>query len=192
LPQLIATQSLIFIAHQRQRLGCITVEFGPARQRIFAAMGDPDVFRRHISDRLGQFVPVRMIGDDQRQLDAALLGRCFTRIQPDAKQAIGSGKRRAQVSAKAEGGPTMMRPAKSFFFGASVVRAVLGVDRGGLQRPQIDAFGFIQIAEFGQRAMDEDRRIVSGLPDQLDDPLRLAQRVGADQMRAGRKLPQAT
>jgi len=43
------------------------------------------------------------------------------RIQPDAKQEIGSGKRRAQRSANAEGGPTTIAPAKSALLPLSTV-----------------------------------------------------------------------
>jgi hypothetical protein len=40
------------------------------------------------------------------------------RIQPEAKAETGSGKRLAQRSAKAEGGPTTIAPAKAFLVGA--------------------------------------------------------------------------
>jgi len=46
----------------------------PAHQRLLAAMRHPDFLRACLLDREGQFIPIGMVGNDQRQLDAALLG----------------------------------------------------------------------------------------------------------------------
>ena len=108
------------------------------------------------------------------------LARWRMRIQPEAKQATGSGKRRAQRSAKAEGGPTTIAPAKS------CLRA--GLDRRRLEVAEIDALALVVVAELRQRAVDVDRLVVAGVAHQPDDALRLAERIGADQMRALGKL----
>ena len=108
------------------------------------------------------------------------LARWRMRIQPDAKQEIGSGKRRAQRSAKADGGPTTIAPAKSRF------RAALDGRRPEVA--EIDALRLVIFAELRQRAVDVDRLAVAGVADQPDDALRLAERIGADEMRALREL----
>ena len=77
-------------------------------------MSDPDLAGADLGDGRGEFVPVGMIGDDQRQLDAACWrARARTRIQPEAKAGSGSGKRRVQRSSMADGGQMTMAPAKS-------------------------------------------------------------------------------
>ncbi len=43
-------------------------------QRVLAAMRYPDFAGLQLADRVGQFVPVGMVGQDQRQLDIALPG----------------------------------------------------------------------------------------------------------------------
>ncbi len=108
------------------------------------------------------------------------LARWRMRIQPDAKQEIGSGKRRAQRSAKAAGGPTTIAPAKSLFEPPSTV--------AGCRSPRSMPWLSIIVAEFRQRAVDEDWLCVAGVADQPDHPLRLAERVGSDEMRAFGKL----
>ncbi len=43
-------------------------------ERIGLAMGDPQLRAAGFADRRAQIVPIRMIGDDERQLHAALAG----------------------------------------------------------------------------------------------------------------------
>ena len=102
------------------------------------------------------------------------------RIQPEAKHETGSGKRRAQRSAKAEGGPTTIAPAKSPFEPLSTV--------AGCRSPRSMPCVSVIVAELRQRAVDVDRPVVAGFAQQPDHPLRLAERIGADEMRAFGKL----
>ena len=73
-----------------------------------------------------------------------------------------------------------MAPAKS------ALRAVL--DGRRLQLAEVDALALVVFAELRQRAVDVDRLVVAGIAQQPHDALRLAQRIGADQMRALGKL----
>jgi hypothetical protein len=107
--------------------------------------------------------------------------RCRTLIHPEAKQATGSAKRRAQRSANADGGPTTMVPAKS------CLRPFL--QGGRLQHAEVDPLPRVKIAQPLQRAMDVDRLLVTRLAQERDHPLRFAQRIGADQVGAVGKLP---
>ena len=57
---------------------------------------------------------------------------------------------------------------------------------GLLQVPQINPLAGIIGAQFFLCAVKEDRRVMPGLADQLDNPLRLAKRIGADDVTAFR------
>ncbi len=103
--------------------------------------------------------------------------RARTRIQPEAKAVTGSGKRRVQISDVADGGASVMVPARSAFF--------IALDRA--QLAERDATAFIIARDLLHRAVQIDRRVVAGLAQQRDHALRLAERIGADQMRALRK-----
>ena len=56
-------------AAARRGLGC-----APMHQRVFLAVGDPDLAGAGGLDGRGQSVPVGMVGNHQRQFDAALAG----------------------------------------------------------------------------------------------------------------------
>ena len=60
-----------------------------------------------------------------------------------------------------------------------------------LQRAERDAKALVKGAEVPQRAMQVDGPVVARLAQQGDDPLRLAQRIGTDDMRALRKEGEA-
>ena len=60
-----------------------------------------------------------------------------------------------------------------------------------LQRAERDAQALVKGAEVPQRAMQVDGPVVARLPQQGDDPLRLAQRIGADDMGAFREKGEA-
>ena len=100
--------------------------------------------------------------------------RARTRIQPEAKHETGSGKRRDQRSWSEEGGQTTMAPAKLPALGGRDLRRVA---RG-------DALAFVEFGQALHRAMEIDRLVVALLADQRHDPLRLAERIGADDMGA--------
>ena len=113
---------LVFVADEVQGLRGDALEFAPAHQRFLAAMRDPDLgsarFRGSCAVSSSQSEWSEMMSGSSTP---PCLARWRMRIQPDAKQEIGSGKRRAQRSAKAEGGPTTMAPAKSPFLPPSTV-----------------------------------------------------------------------
>ena len=86
----------------------------------------------------------------------------------------GSGKRRAQTSFSAEGGQSVIVPASS----------ALLAPRTGAQFAERDAALDVIVRDLLHRAVQIDRRVVAGLAQQRDHALRLAERIGADQMRA--------
>src|SRR3546814_1870059 len=51
---------------------CSSDLFAPAQQAVLAAVGDPAFLRVYLGDRRREFVPVGMVGDDQRQFDHPL------------------------------------------------------------------------------------------------------------------------
>ena len=105
--------------------------------------------------------------------------RARTRIQPEANTGNGSAKRRDQRSAMATGGAITIAPAKSCCHSSSVA---------GASGPRSTPMRFIQRVQLCQRAMHVNRPVVTRLAQQTDKPLRLAERIGADQMRALGKL----
>ena len=121
-----------------------------------------------------------MIGDDERQLDAALAGalahphpargEAGHRIGEAPRPAVGEGGRRADDDRAGE------------------IGLAAALQRRRLERAEIDALFLIELAEFLERAVDIDRLRIAGLADQRDHPLRLAERIGADEMRPLRKL----
>ena len=93
---------------------------------------------------------------------------------------IGSAKRRAQRSENAPSGPITKAPAKS-----------LRGERIVCCRPELAERHPPLFIKPGQRldcAMDEDRLVISGIAQEADDPLCLAQGIGADQMCSFREL----
>src|SRR5688572_25130785 len=63
---------LILIADEVQRLRRNALQFAPAHQRLLAAVRHPDLAGARLDDGFQKLVPVGMVGDDERQLDAAL------------------------------------------------------------------------------------------------------------------------
>ncbi len=85
-------------------------------QRVFLAVGDPDFAGTGRVDGGASGRPSRR----DRKSPAAVRrrfcrARARTRIQPEAKAVTGSGKRRVQRSMMAEGGASVMVPARSAF-----------------------------------------------------------------------------
>ena len=97
--------ALVLVADEVERPRGDAGKLAPAHQRLLAAMRDPDLRGAGLADRRGQLVPVGMVGDDQRQLDAALLGaladahpargEAGDRIGKAARPAVGEGRGRA-------------------------------------------------------------------------------------------------
>ena len=115
----------------RSRPGPARGPDAPARQvmdqRLLAAMGDPDLRRADIVDGAVELVPVGMVGDHQRQLDAALL-----RPLPDAHPARGHRHHRiGQRPRPAVGRWPRAAPARSAPASAALFAPVTG--RSGAQ-----------------------------------------------------------
>ncbi len=133
-------------------------------------MRDPDLAGPGLGDGLAQLVPVGMVGDHQRQLDAGLAGALL-----DAHPARGDGQHRI-------GQP----PAPAILDGGGRRDDDLAGEFGlaGTERvpefAQRNAAFDIEFAEPDHRAVQVDRRVVAGVAQERDHPLRLAQRVAAD------------
>jgi hypothetical protein len=118
-----------------------------------------------------------MVGDDQRQLGAALPG-----AGAHAHPARGHRRDRLGEAARPAVGDRRGR--------AEHDRALEGLeDRIGDQRDvaEIDAVPFVERAQRRQRTVDPDAVVVARGPQQLDHALALAERIDADQMGAFRK-----
>ena len=100
--------------------------------------------------------------------------RARTRIQPEANEVTGSGKRRDHSSLSADGGQSAMAPASSALLGAAHAAQVA----------ERDAATFVVARDALDRAVQIDRLVVAGLADERDHALRLAERIDADEVRA--------
>ncbi len=101
--------------------------------------------------------------------------RARTRIHPEAKAVTGSGNRRVQISDVADGGASVMVPASAGLLHAPGRPELAEGDAAALDNSPVIVF---------HRAVQIDRRVIAGRAQQRDHALRLAERIGADQMRA--------
>ena len=139
-------------------------------KRVLAAMGDPDGLGPCRGDGGCQLVPVCMVGNHQWQFDAALLRPLLDchparrlahhRVWQAARPAVAKRRRWCDDHMAAEG-------------------ILLTVKRLS-QITEINALFGVIAAQLFLRAMKKDRRLVTRLAQQLDHPLRLAERVGPD------------
>ena len=102
--------------------------------------------------------------------------RARTRIQPEAKAVTGSVRRRVQRSCSADGGQSTISP-------GSLVEASLT----SASWPRSTPSSRVELAHARERAVQPDRLVVAGGAQQRDQPLRLAEAVGADEMGALRE-----
>ena len=146
----------------------------PVHQRILLAVRDPDFAGAGRGDRRGEPVPVGVIGNDQRQLDA-VLARPRAHAHP-ARRKRGDriGKPPRPESFSADGGHSVIVPASS----------ALPAPRTARNSPSAMPRLGVIAGDALHRAMQIDRRVVAGLAQQRDHALRLAERIGADEMRA--------
>ena len=143
-------------------------------KRILAAMRDPDGVGPARRDGVGQLVPVCMVGDHQRQFHPALFGALLD-CHPAGRLAdhrVGKAARPAVTKRRWRGDDDMSG------------KGCLVTVEGLLQIAQIDPLAGIIGAQFFLRPVQEDRRVMAGLADQPDHPLRLAKRIGANDMAA--------
>ena len=106
--------------------------------------------RPEFGDRRGQFVPVGMIGEDQRQFDAApawRAGGCASSRRRSRRPDRGSAAPSARRSR--DGGQTTTAPAKSPFLPLATVAGASGAER--------DALLLVEPAELLHRAVEIDR-----------------------------------
>ena len=150
------------------------LRLAPMHQRVLLAVRDPDFARAGGDDRGAQAVPVGMVGDDQRQLDLAL-ARARAHAHP-------AGRERGHRIGKAARPHFLHGRRRTQRDGAGELGLV-----GLARRPQLaqrDAARHVVARQAFHRAVQIDRLVVAGLPDQRDHALRLAERIGADEMRA--------
>ena len=157
-----------------QRFGAEAVFLGLIGQRVVAAVGDPDFGGADIFQRLVQFVPVGVVGDDEGQLHPLLFG-----TGADAHPAGGSdGKhvRELALPAVVECG-----------WGADDDFACqgFGVFGGDLfQRAEGDAEGLVKGAEFDHGPVQIDGFVVAGVAEFQNEALAFAEGICAHQMAA--------
>jgi hypothetical protein len=124
-----------------------------------------------------EFVPVAMVGDDQRQFHAALLGALADAHPARREGRDGIGKAPRPAVGEGRGRADHDRAGKAFLGRRG--------RRSPVQRAEIDAlFALVEVAELRQRAVDVDRLVVARLAQQPDHALRLAERIGADHVGA--------
>lgn len=142
-------------------------------QRFFGAVRDPKRLWINFLNRLAQFVPVGVVRDDQRQLDAALF-RTLAHRHPTARAAdqrvrqaprpfIGQRRRRSQHHL-----PRHLRLCRC---------------RRIARFAQFNAEPLIEIGEFAQRAVQVDRRVPTRATKLRNEPLAFPERVYAHSMR---------
>jgi len=143
-------------------------------ERIGLAMGDPHLRAACLADRRAQVVPVRMVGNHERQLDAAL-ARAGAHAHP-ARSKSGDGIWKLTRPDVLNAG----RRAKH-----DLAREFAAPGRRDLtDLAQRRAFSEIKVRDLLQRAMQMDGPLPAGLADQRHHALRLTEGVGAHQMRA--------
>ena len=141
------------------------------QQRLFAAVCHPHFGGINFGDRGGQFIPIGVIGNHQRQFDAAL-----HRALPHPHPAAGHGRDRIGQAAA----PAVVQC--RWRCDDDMTSQRLALQRA--DRPQITQRHAVRLIEVAQRrhgAVQIDGRIMAGAAQFRDQPLCLAQRIGAHQ-----------
>ena len=139
---------------------------------------DPDVPGADIVGRPEELVPVGVVGQDQGQLDPALSGALLHRHPPGSEADDGVGE--APCPAVGDG----TRGCYDDLALELVSRAPLAA-RG--RRPELaqgNPMFLVKRAQAHQGAVDVDRPLPAGGAQMRDHPLRLAERVGTDDVAA--------
>ena len=143
---------LVAIADDGERPRFQPARLAPMHQRVLLAVRHPDFGGAGRGDGGGQAIPVGVVGNDERQLDAAL-ARPRAHPHPARREAVtGSGKRRAHRSFIADGGQSVMVPASSAFF----------APLHQLERTEVDAAALVVTRDLLHRAVQIDRLVVTG------------------------------
>ena len=137
-------------------------------------MRDPDFGRAGRDNGRRQSIPVGMIGDDQRQFGMRLPG-----AGPHAHPARCKRRNRIGKTARPDFFERRGRTERHRTGEIGFLRAA-----DAAQFAEIDAASLIEPCDLLHRAVQVDRLVEPGLADQRDDALRLAERIGADKMRA--------
>ena len=165
---------LVAVADDGERPRLQSARLAPMHQRVLLAVRHPDFGRAGRRDGGGQPVPVGVVGDHQRKFDAALAG-----ARPHPHPAGGEARHRI---GKAPRPHVLQGRRRAERDRAGKLRLVRAAHR--LELAEIDAAAAVIARDLLHRAVQIDRLVVAGLADQRDHALRLAERIGADQMRA--------
>ena len=139
-------------------------------------MGDPGLGGVDLGDGGGELGPVGVVGDDERQLDAALAG-----AGADLHPAGGEGDERVGEAADPgalEGGGGAEDDLAGEVAGAAAGEGGVGEVAEG------DAAGGVVVAEAAEGAVEVDGGVVAGGAEQGDQALGLAEGVDADEVGA--------
>lgn len=144
-------------------------------------MGDPDFTGLRVLDGAGQFVPIGMVRNNERQLNTALADALF-----DGHPAGGHGENR------------FIHAAGPWFFQCAgrgdddlAFEFFLRDARGFTDFAEINAGAFVVISAVPRAAVQVNWRIVAGEAQEADDALGFAEAVGSDEMRAVGEVPYA-
>ena len=145
-------------------------------KRVLAPVRHPDFFGAGFGNGLDQLRPIDVIGNDERQLDAALAGPAA-----NAHPAAGEGVDRIAEAAR----PAIAKRRRRTHHDAAEHRFLVGA-RNRAHVAEIDAELLVKLGQRDDGAVQIDRLVVTGIADDADHPLALAETIGADQMRAVR------
>ena len=164
---------LVAIADDVERPRLQAVRHAPMHQRVLLPVRHPHLAGAGRRDGCGEPVPVGMVGDDQRQLDAAL-----ARPRPHPHPARRERGDRIGEAARPQ---LLERRGRAERDGAGQL-GLAGAAHAA-QLAERDAAALVVVRDALERAVQIDRLVVAGLADERDDALRLAERIGADEMR---------
>ncbi len=137
-------------------------------------MRDPDVLGAGIERGRDQLGPVGVIGDDQRQLDAALAHAAL-----DAHPARGEGRHGVGEAAR----PAIVHGRRRAEDEGAGQLGGLHVGHGA-DIAEVDAETLVELAHGHHGTVQVDRRVIAGFACEADHALALAEAVGADQVGA--------
>ena len=165
---------LLAIADDIERPRLEPARDAPVHQRILLAVRDPDLAGAGRGDGRGEAVPIGVIGNHQRQFDA-MLARPRAHPHPARRE-------RGDRIGEAPRPELVQRRRRTERDGAGELRPCPRRAPAAIRRARCR--GCVIARDLLHRAVQIDRRVVAGLAQQRDHALRLAERIGADEMRA--------